>query len=419
MSGEFANSYISVSGRVDNFLEFLLTPEGNLWMDADIYSERLDLNHLRSFNARRDKIGQPDSVFLPDRLYLKTRFWFDELEINNFKAEQITGNMIYKPGRLSVNNIELLSMDGRIVAEGILEQQQDRHFLVKSISKLTSVNITEGFRSFNNFGQEFILDRHLNGALSGTVNFSSGLNEKMKVKKETVLADCDVVIRDGELKGFEPMLKLSRYIDVEELENIRFSTLTNEIFIRNSEVVIPGMDISSSAADISASGLHGFDKHFTYKMKVALSELRSRRSERILAQESEFGIIEDDGLGKVFVYLIVEGSPDGTNVRYDRRGAVQNVREQMREEKQELREILKEEFGFFKKDTGGQVGEPQKDTPEFIISWDEEPDTNTGFTGKPDNKSDKDRFIIVWDEEEPKIDSVVENKTRRRRKRKK
>ena len=380
-----------MSGRVDNFLEYLLTPGGNLWMDVDLYSERMDLNYLRSMNARTDKINRSDSVFLPERLYLKTRFWFDELEINEFKARQITGNLIYKPKRLSINHIELLSMGGLIKSQGILEQQGDLHFLVNSMSEIKSVDITEAFSSFNNFGQRFIVDTNLKRSLTGMVNFSTGLDEKMRIKKKTILADCDVVIRDGELSGFEPLMQLSRFIDIEELESIKFSTLTNEIFIRNEEVVIPKMDISSTAADITASGIHSFDKNFTYKMKVALSELRSKRSSKLQEQESEFGEIEDDGLGQVYVYLIIEGTPDGTDVRYDRRGAIQNVREQMKEEKQDLKKLLNEELGWFRKDS---------------TLRDESEDSTSLRDNKQNNNSDKERFIIVWDENDLDEDTI-------------
>ncbi len=418
LNGLIEESQVSLNGRVDNFLEYLLTPDGNLWMDVNLYSERMDLNYLRSINSGGNERIDNDTLFLPERLYLKTRFWFDELEIKDFKAEQVTGDLVYQPGRLNVTHLELLSMDGRVESEGIFEQQKDMGFLVKSLSRVYSADITKAFSSFNNFGQNFIVDRHIKGSLSGTVNFSTGLNERMKIKKETILADCDIVIQNGQLSGFEPMMKLSRFIDVAELENIQFSTLTNEVFIRNEEVVIPKMDIHSSAFDITASGIHGFDKNFTYKVKVSLSELLAKKSASSAGQDSEFGIIEDDGLGRVYLYLIIEGTPERTDVRYDRRGAIQNIREQLTEEKLELREILKEELGLFKKDSSitGKGREPEP--PEFIIEWDENADSIKKEDIKKDNISGEERFIIEWDEDENDQATQVPEKKKKRKKKK-
>jgi hypothetical protein len=419
LDGNIEDIEVSLSGRADNFLEFLFTNSGNLWLDTDIYISKADLNNLPSLNQDDESNTITDTINMPDRLFIKTRYWIDELMVKKFHASQVTGELIYKPRRLSISRLNLHSMQGQIDAEGILEQQQNWQFLVKSISKVSDIDITGVFASFGNFGQDFIMDKHIRGELSGMVNFSAGLNEKMKIKKETILADCDIVIQDGELTGFEPMRKLSGFIDVEELEDIKFSTLTNQIFIRNEEVIIPKMDINSSAFDLTGSGLHGFDKNFTYKVKVSLSELLSKKAKKPDKRESEFGVIEDDGLGRVFIYLIIEGSDQDTEVRYDRRGAVQNIKDQFKEEKKELREILNEEFGLFKKDsTLKRDKEEDKDT-KFILEWDEDSENDIKTdTGRKDNKSDQERFTIVWDDEEESDTAVVEEKKRRRKKKK-
>jgi len=419
LEGNVEDIEVSLSGRADNLLEFLFTSSGNLWLDTDIYVRRADLNNLPSLKQNNDKNTPTDTINLPDRLFIKTKYWIEELAVKKFHASQVTGEFIYKPRRLSIPRLNLHSMEGQIDTEGMLEQQQNGQFLVKSISKVTDIDITGVFTSFENFGQDFIMDKHLKGELSGLVNFSAGLNEKMKIKKETILADCDIVIQDGELSGFEPMRKLSGFIDVEELEDIKFSTLTNQIFIRNEEVIIPKMDINSSAFDLTGSGLHRFDKNFTYKLKVSLSEILSKKAKKPDKRESEFGVIEDDGLGRVFIYLIVEGSEEGTEVRYDRRGAMQNIKDQFKEEKKELREILNEEFGLFKKDTILRGDKEDDKEAKFIWEWDDDSEndinTDTDSTGR---KSDQERFTIVWDDEAESDTVIVREKKRRRKKKK-
>ena len=419
LDGNIEDIEVSLSGRADNLLEFLFTNSGNLWLDSDIYISKADLNNFTSLKQDSENNTIIDTINLPDRLFIKARYWIDELMVKKFHASQVTGELIYKPRRLSIPRLNLHSMQGQIDTEGILEQQQNRQFLVKSISKVSDIDITGVFTSFENFGQDFIMDKHIRGELSGLVNFSAGLNERMKIKKETILADCDIIIQDGELSGFEPMRKLSGFIDVEELEDIKFSTLTNQIFIRNEEVIIPKMDINSSAFDLTGSGIHGFDKNFTYKVKVSLSELLSKKAKKPDIKESEFGVIEDDGLGRVFIYLIIEGSDQGTEVRYDRRGAMQNIKDQFKEEKKELREILNEEFGLFKKDSTLRGDKEVDKDSKFSLEWDEDSKSDIKTdTGRMDNKSDQERFNIVWDDEEESDTVVVEEKKRRRKKKK-
>ncbi len=411
LNGSIGDIEFNLSGRADNLLEFLFTNSGNLWLDADIYISKADLNNLPPWRSDKEDKSPADTINLPERLNIKTRYWIDELMVRKFHASQMAGELIYRPKRLSLPHISLHSMDGQIEAEGMLEQQGNSQFLVKNISRVKGIDITGVFTSFGNFGQDFIMDKHLRGELSGGVNFSAGLNERMKIKKETILADCDIVIQDGELTAFEPMRKLSRFIDVEELEDIKFSTLTNQIYIRNKEVIIPKMDIKSSAFDLTGSGIHRFDKNFTYKVKVSLSELLSKKVKKPDQKESEFGVIEDDGLGRAFIYLIIEGSEQGIEVRYDRSGAIQNIRDQFKQEKKELREILNEEFGFFKKDTTLKEGKEDDQPKKFIMEWDEDTvSSQKTYSLERDNKSDQERFTIVWDDEEESDTMKVEDK---------
>ncbi len=399
MNAVLAGNSINFTGRGDNVREFLFSDRGNLWLDLDVYAHKAELDSLFGVSDRAAVQPGKDTIRFPGRLYLKSHFWLDELEFRDFSAGNVTGDFFYQPRRLTVNSLDFTAMEGLVSAETVLEKQNNGRYLFKVKSDVSGIDIHELFASFNNFGQDFIMDKHLKGNLSGQVNFSTALTDVMKVDRESILADCDVIIRNGELIGFEPMQKLSGFIEVEELENVRFSTLTNQIFISDGQVRIPTMDIRSSAFDIKGSGIHGFDGNFEYKIKVSLSELLSGKAKKPDRQAEEFGAIEDDGLGRIYVYLIVEGTPESINVRYDRRGAINNVREQLSEEKKTVKAILNEEFGLFKKDSALFRESETRESPAFIIEWEDEPDDGSReSTLQKDNKQNIQEFEIQWDD---------------------
>jgi hypothetical protein len=196
----------------------------------------------------------------------------------------------------------------------------------------------------------------------------------LQVIWEKLVADSKVEIRNGELIGFEPMLGLSRFIDVSELQHIRFSTLKNEIFIRNQVITIPQMDINSSAFNISGSGTHRFDGHFDYRMRVLLSDVLYGRARRAKPENQEFGIVEDDGLGRTSLYLLVSGTSDNYRVSYDRGAVREMIRESIADERNALKQLLHEEFGWFSSDSSATSGSavPGPSGSRFRITWDEE-----------------------------------------------
>jgi len=399
-----AGNELDIKGRIDNFMEYVFTEKAKLWMDLNIYSPQLVMDSLIYSKNQNEKKTDSALFMLPDNFYLKGKLWFDIFNYEKFSATNMLGDINYKPGSLLFNT-GFSSMGGSVIGDGLIEQQKDLNYAVKINSSMERINIENLFYYFNNFGQSYIQDKHLKGQLSGTINYHSIFNPYLTVKKETILAESDIKIANGELIEFEPMLGLSNFIEVEELKHIRFSTLENQIFIRNREVLIPQMDIYSSALNLSGSGIHGFDNQFNYKVSVELSDLLLKKS-RNEELEFEEHIINDDGINKTKIFLTIEGNPDNYRINYDKKGAVGSLKEKLSDEKTELKSLLKEEFGLYSKDTiPVNVTEDKK--RKFFINW-EESDTAISDTLKS-KKGKTNRFNIEWDEEETDTIEQLDN----------
>jgi len=390
-----SDNNLNVSGRADNFFEYVFTEHRNLWLDMDVYSPDLILDSLVLKKPETDKDTGND--ILPNRIYLDSRFWFDNFHYKDLEAENVRGDIKYKPGWLLFNSFNFSAMEGNLEGNGFIERNDHRGYMVMVNSKVKNLDIKKLFQSFNNFGQVFIQDKNLNGRLSGEVNFYSGFDRRFKIRKETIIAESDVEIEKGELIHFEPMLGLSKFIEVGELEHIKFSTLKNRIFIRQSKVIVPQMDIYSSALNVSGSGTHGFDNFFKYKVNLELSDLllKKQRKKELKFEEH---IIQDDGLGRTRIFLTIEGTPDDYEINYDKKEAVQSLKDRLDDEKKELKTILKEEFGIFRNDTIAEIKLDTTKKFDFILEWED-----SDFTGKDTiqkNKPGEQRFVIEWDDEE-------------------
>jgi len=410
-----AGNNLIVSGRVDNILDRIARGHTSIWADLEIYSDGIVLDSLFSQTQTEKSSDSVAYGAFPDHLYIKSRYWLDKLQIKNFTADNVRGELAYRPGSVLFNSFQFSSMDGHVSGDGFYEQDETMNYQLRLKSTVQRIDISKLFYSCNNFGQSFIRDQHLKGSLTGTIDFYSRFDKEKHILKESILTESDVEIKNGELIHFEPMLGLSKFIEVEELEHITFSTLSNQIFIRNSEVVIPKMDIHSSAFNISGSGIHNFNNNFDYKVVVDLSELLSNKSRNERRDQQEFGVVEDDGLGRTKLYLSIKGTPEDYDISYDRRSAIQSVKERMSEEKSELKTILNEEFGLFKDDSAEFKEQDENDRPDFIIEWDEDEEiTDTTY-----KKDESERaFIIEWDddeEEEEKEDTTGEKSNRKRR----
>jgi hypothetical protein len=221
-----------------------------------------------------------------------------------------------------------------------------------------------------NFQQNTLTDRNLRGRTDVELQFASRWSADLTINPERVVADGNIKIYNGELIDFSPVLSLSRFVKLSELQHIRFSTMENNIQIHDRKIFIPSMEIKSSALNLTASGTHTFSNIVDYSIKLLLSDVLGKK---VKDQNSEFGIVEDDGLGKSSLFLRMSGPADNPKFAYDKKAVMKKIQSDITSEKQTLKDIFKKEFssGAHKKDSTSVKKTESKEAIQ--VEWSENP----------------------------------------------
>lgn len=407
LSGSFGKSNFTFSASGLNLLSFLLKKDEPLVASAMFRTDQLDLQEfIKSFSrAEKERNG---SILFPDRLRLKLDFVVNEFIMKRFKASHVRGVATYDSPILQVDSLTMQTMDGTLKGELGMAQDQTGDIFVNVNSNLYNLDINRLFYAFNNFGQNQITDEHLKGIISGQCMFSSAFDSTFTIRKESILSENSISIQDGELNSFSPILALSRFIEVEELENIKFATLENNILIKEEQVIIPSMDIQTNALNMSASGIHEFNNHYDYRLKLKLSQLLYSKARG--SRNSEFIIAEDESDTRVlFLKIINDGS--GALVEMDRERTAEKIRSDLNQEKTELKRILNEELGLFKQDESIELEEdPLKRNDEsFTFEFNEDPDsTRANETKKEKRRWRKNKVKKDSTQNKPAVEFVID-----------
>jgi hypothetical protein len=391
------NNDFLLNGTAKNIINCLHSDSVPLVIDGSLSSSDLNLdNYLSKSNERSEK---PFIISFPNKLYCNVSFSVGKFNYKTFDATKVRCNLNYKPGFLTIRSLTLHSMRGSMSGGGALIRKLDDHLAIQCQLKMNQVEIGDMFRTFNNFGQKYLLAKHLKGYLNGNCTMSSEWTKELKLVPEKLTVEGSYEIRNGELIGFEPMMGLSKFARIEELKHIRFSNLKNDIYIKDKQIIIPQMDIHSSAFDLSGSGVHGFDNHFSYRVKMLLSQVLFKNATAAKKENSEFGEVEDDNLGKTALYFIIEGTPENYKIRYDTKKAKQVIVEKFKDEKKNLKKILHEEFGWFKNDTSiAPAIEPQTKKPRF--NWDDgSQPANKNTKNEKKKQKDDNAVKVEWEDQ--------------------
>ena len=363
LTGNISSSDLKLSGRFNNFVNFILIPNQPALFNAKLTSTLLDLDELMANKATTTTGDTSYILKFNPRLVSDLDVSVGNIRFRQFRATRMNGSIHLDHQVITGKGLTFAAMDGMVYMDATINASRKDSVFMNFDSKIARLDVTKLFIQMENFGQSTMTDQNVKGVVSADVQFKSAWSVDLNIDSRKVRSVCDITIENGELHNFTPILALSKYLKVPDLNHIRFSTLKNQISISNQVISIPSMVINSSAMNITASGTHNFDNIVDYRLRLLLTDVLGKK----VQSNSEFGEIEDDGLGRTQLLISMKGPVDNPHFGYDKKGVKEKIKTDIVQEKKNLKKILKEEFGMFKKDTSRV--ESRKKREELQIDW--------------------------------------------------
>lgn len=247
----------------------------------------------------------------------------DKLHVSN-----INTNLHFAPGEVNFKGLEAQLFGGNVAMNGQIHK--DEHF--EAVGNLYQINISQLFEGFNNFDQEDLTGKNISGTLSTTFSMSgSFVNNTWHEDAFHLLAD--ITIENGALVNFKAMESLGKFIDMDELMNIQFETLKNQIEVKNRVVNIPQMIIKSNALNLSLSGSHSFDNIVDYSIKLNIYDVLASRFRKRNPNNQFYEVIDDNSFN---FFISITGPLDDPTIKYDKQG----VKDRFKKQGGELRNAI-------------------------------------------------------------------------------
>ena len=362
---------IKIEGEFRNLPEWISGKAVRLGVTADVSFDRLIPESFFNTTPVSEKSKQRQkAVNLPGNVGLEINFRIDSLTYKTFSSSKIVGVLNYKPKMLTFTSLNMRSLNGLISGSCYLSQNNNKELIAKGNFTVTNIDVNKAFTTFHNFGQSFLKAENIKGTLSGSLSLLFPLDSVLNFHIKTLTAEGKYHLVNGALINFDPVKQLSSFIELSELENISFDQLNNDFFIRNNYLYIPQMEVNSSAADLSVNGKHSFDNDYEYHVKILLSQILSKKRAKKKSNITEFGVVEDDGLGRTSLLLKIIGKGEVAKVGYDVKAAGAQVKTNFKKEKQTLKTILNQEYGWYKNDSAA-TQKPAEKKSRFRITWDD------------------------------------------------
>ena len=355
--------------KIDKLILYILDQVNQINIVGQIKSEKVIFEELmKIIDINGEKSREFISV-LPNWFNTNIEIDISQFYYKNFNALKLVGDIKYDSKKLKLNcdNIKMNTLDGDISGEVIYFENRLHDLVLKSNIALNKVNISEGFKSFDNFGQKFITNRNIKGKTTSNIYIQAMWDKNYKFYESSLSLNAQLIINNGELNNFEPMYNLSDYVSIDELKNVKFATLKNNIRIENRKIIIPEMDINSSAFSVYISGNHSFENIMDYKVRLLLSDVLSKKSKNKSNIEKENYNI--DKSGKTTIQLNMKGHIDNTKISLDKVKIKKDVLKEIKNEISEVIDVIGDNILNNNKTEKDSINQQENN---IEIEWDDE-----------------------------------------------
>jgi len=289
-----------------------------------------------------------ESVQLASGFAVNCAVAVDSIRYAGWDLSEASFQLVGDEASWSVPRWSAQTLDGQLSGDATCQFNPQRQTATLQIHpSARSCDLQALFTSFDNFDQSTLRAEHLSGTFdaNGSVRFE--VNQAGLWKPETLDILGSAEINEGALVGLEAFEEIAEYlrqnrimaplVDPDDLSqrlaDVQFDRLESPIYVSQGIVRIPNIQIRSSAMNISLQGNYGFDESIDYTLGFALRDLRT-------SQDSEFGPIEDDGLGQQF-FISMDGTFENPTYSWDRDAQKNHRKENFQREKELLKELFR------------------------------------------------------------------------------
>ena len=303
---------------------------------VDLFTREAQLTSKGDFDAAtRDDM--PVVTGFAGRLLLNV----ENVYYGDVRARDFEGKCVLEGANLNLTG-EAYAMEGHWEVDGEVALLQAPRLSAKL--GCTEVNVTELFEQTGNVGQEVVEAKHLEGQMTTRAYVEARWTSAGELAEDGLHVWANVGLTDGELRDFEMLQALSRFVRSDDLAHIQFTDVENWIEVTDDRVYLPAMFIQSSATNFTMAGEHSFAHDIDYAVRVNGAQVLLTK---LFGKREGITFIPDRRHGWARTGFKIEGTLVGDD--YDVRMAGGAVREHLGRSlrrKAAIRTKLGELFGY-------------------------------------------------------------------------
>jgi len=319
---------IEMTGTAKNFVRLFSETPDKIQLNWEVYSPILNLQDLVILlsprggkNSNGVKTKKPnqltrtaeelDNVLENGNIHLSLKA--GTASYQHFEAQNLSAVFDIVANKWTLEQAGMQYAGGQLSISGTVEPQPNNNSNARIKMNLQNMDARKVLYGFNDFGQEAISYRNLEGKLNSTIDLGMTLDNDGHISPPSIQGTVFFSLKEGHLLNYWPVKKIQNFIfKKRNFDDIQFAEIKDTLTIRDQKINIRRMEIQSSVLSLYLEGVYGLQKNTDLSLQIPLSNLKKRDSSYVPENKGA------DTKGGMSIFLRAKNDKDGSiKITYD------------------------------------------------------------------------------------------------------
>lgn len=313
--GNAGNTDLQMSGKITNYLQYVLADSAMLFGELNFQSELVDVNEWMTDTEEEatEDTSAMEIVRIPQNIDFVLASSIDVIKYDNLDLKEFKGKVIIRDGALKLEKVGFDLLDGHFVMNGSYESAPDLPLYDFDFS-IDQMSIASAFQSFNTVQKMMPLAEKMSGKFSTDFEIGGSLGLDMMPIYDDMQGAGFVEIAQASLKDVKVLSAISSVSKLSNDEgNVSIKDVVLSMEIKDGRVYTEPFDLTIGGRKATVGGSSGVDGSLDYVMSMDVPS--GQVGDALNSAISSFAGI-DNAVGKdITLSLGIQGTYDDPKVK--------------------------------------------------------------------------------------------------------
>ncbi len=288
-------SDFDLTGKLDNYLGYLLKKNKILKADFSLYSKKINLNDFMT-DEEETQQKQDTSGFIkvPKNIIVNFEAQADEVLYKDMVLKDLSGNIDVKNEKVTLNTVLSKTFGGEMGLNGTYDTSKGKP--VSSIKmNMKKVSIPEASTSLTTFSYYTPFMKKIKGQLFSNMQMQMELDNQMNPILSTL--DLSGIMETANIKlvGIDILKKIAGLVKIKELDKAKIDKVKAQFEINKGNLQVKPFNFKLNGMKSEMSGKISLDKKMDFVLNIDIPKTKlgnnaNKILENLVGKLSNFGL---------------------------------------------------------------------------------------------------------------------------------